>query len=166
MKLNDDIFIINSKQHDYIVYSPLRKVLFSGNKKAIDIVRRYISGQELTDSEFNSDVYKYLQTIEKSHVAQINKNLQIIGNSLTIILTQKCNLGCTYCYAQKQRSSDCLDQTKIKIAIDYYVANSTDQRNKKIVFIGGGEPTIAWDTFGYAIEYIRDAYKVKILHVH
>lgn len=93
MKLNDDIFIINSKQHDYIVYSPLRKVLFSGNKKAIDIVRRYISGQELTDSEFNSDVYKYLQTIENSHVAQINKNLQIIVNSLTIILTQMCNLG-------------------------------------------------------------------------
>lgn len=159
MKLNDDIFIIKSKLYDNIVYSPLRRVLFSGNKKAMDIVRKYLSGEKLTDYEFNSEVYKYLQTIDNHHIDQTDNYLQTIGNSLTIILTHICNLGCAYCYAQNQRSTDCLNQTKIKVAIDYYVRNSTNSRNKKIVFIGGGEPTIAWGTFRYAIEYIRDTYK-------
>lgn len=159
MRINDDIFIIKSKRYDYIVYSPLKGSLFSGNEKAIDIVRKYMYGEKLTESEFKSDVYKYLQAIERRPALQTNKCLRIIGNSLTIILTQMCNLGCTYCYAQKQHSTECLDQAKIKISIDYYVANSIDKKNKRIVFIGGGEPTIAWGAFEYAIEYIRGTYE-------
>jgi len=156
MDLKNDLFIIESERYEYIIYSPLGGALFAGNKDAVEIVRKYIAGQSLNDVERNTTVYRYLQVIEQRQTKC--KNSSNIGDNLTIILTQKCNLACSYCYAHNQRSEECLDIQKLKLSIDYYVLNSDKIKKKRVVFIGGGEPTLAWSMLTWAIEYIDNIY--------
>lgn len=159
MELYNDIFIIDSEKYDKIIYSPLKGAIFAANHKAAAIVKKYALGKALTNSELDSSVYSYLKQIEDSPTRQIHECSEIIGDNLTVILTQKCNLACSYCYAQNQRSSENLDEHKLKMAIDYYIERNINHQNKRIVFIGGGEPTIAWNTFVWAVEYVTNTYK-------
>ena len=75
-------------------------------------------------------------------------------SSVVIILSQSCNLACTYCYAQEARSSKILSKDKLKIVIDDVLSRSL--LIVDFVFIGGGEPLIAWELIKWAIKYIYD----------
>ena len=74
---------------------------------------------------------------------------------LVIVPTQKCNLACSYCYAQKARSVGAtIDKNKLSKAIDY-ILSSSNSKIKRFSFIGGGEPTVTWELLKWAVEYIR-----------
>lgn len=75
------------------------------------------------------------------------------STNLVIILSQMCNLACSYCYAQDARSKDVLEKEKLKVAIDSHF----DWKSNKLhfSFIGGGEPTLTWELLVWAINYIR-----------
>jgi len=70
------------------------------------------------------------------------------------ILSQICNLACSYCYAQSSRSREILSTDKIKTVVDSVCAN-TNETKKSFSFIGGGEPLATWDVFEWSVNYIR-----------
>ena len=77
----------------------------------------------------------------------------LFSPSIRIILSQLCNFACTYCFAQEARSKDRISIASLKRILDDWYGHL--QKNRKITFIGGGEPTVTWDELSWAIEYAK-----------
>lgn len=153
MDLRQDIFIIPLEDNRFIIYAPLRKAVFYANENAINVVQKYIKGEENFEDEKNTKIYKYLKQLEEISPISPRENNLDLDSKLIIVLSQLCNLSCYYCYAKETRSKEVLCQEKLKIAIDYLLSNPISDR-KRFTFIGGGEPTMTWDLFEWAIEYV------------
>lgn len=152
---DNDIYIIPAAttEDKYIVYSPLRGVMFWANTNAIEMIDKHFDmGMNALD-----DCKKLFENLNAmTEKETFSPPLQKVGlsDSLVIVLSQKCNLACSYCYAQEARSTASIDEQKLKIAIDY-VLSSQNKKTKGFTFIGGGEPTVTWELFRWAVEYIR-----------
>lgn len=165
MELSKDIFIIRLQGNNNIIYAPLRNAAFFANENATIVVQKYIERKELSIEERRSKVWDYLQKLEEIK-PEIPKECGInIDGNLVIILSQLCNLSCSYCYARESRSKEILDRDRLKQAIDYTLSSSNNNI-KRFSFIGGGEPTLTWNLLKWAINYIdtskRENQKVRI----
>lgn len=157
MKLTNDIFIIDTQGDRSIIYAPLRSAAFFANKNAVSIVQKYIAGESLSNEEKSTKVWDYLQELEERKPKIPNESGINVDGNLVVILSQLCNLACTYCYAQESRSKEILSKGKLQQVIDYVL--SQPNRNKRFSFIGGGEPTLTWDLLEWAINYIDSSKK-------
>lgn len=90
-------------------------------------------------------------------------------SSLTIQITQQCNLRCSYCiYSdlnnQKQRShsSKTMHIDMLKKAIDFLAEHSIDSDNINIGFYGG-EPLVAFGLVKKAVDYAKEVFLGKNL---
>ncbi len=151
----DTIFIIppSNDIREHIVYAPLKNIAFICNENAVTIAKNIIKGEELTQRDIDSVVYKYVKQIN-----ELPTQLPItcdIGDvsSAVIILSQQCNLSCSYCFSQQSRSVGLLDVESVEAVIDYTI--NSESINKKFIFIGGGEPFLAWEDLKRAIQYIH-----------
>lgn len=75
----------------------------------------------------------------------------------TLIFTENCNLGCTYCYASSLPiKSKKLSTELLQAAVDLVCENAsqTDQKAASFRYIGGGEPTVEWALLEQATDYI------------
>lgn len=151
MELKDDLYIIPIDEGN-IIYSPLRRGVFWANDSATEIVRQYLENGQKDPSKYNR-VNEYLNLLTNANVIVPTRSTKPLGNSLVVILSQICNLGCAYCYAHEARSKDVLDRYKLKIAYDSLLANESN--HKKVSFIGGGEPLMTWDTIEWSVDYIN-----------
>ena len=76
----------------------------------------------------------------------------------TLLLTESCNLACSYCYAKATSQKFAPMNRKIaKGAIDLVIENAKTHKNKtaEFRFLGGGEPTLEWNLIVWATHYIR-----------
>lgn len=74
----------------------------------------------------------------------------------TLILTEACNLGCTYCYASASASKSAPMSFELaKAAIEVVLSNAAKSESKlaRIRYIGGGEPTVEWKLLQQVQEY-------------
>ena len=70
-----------------------------------------------------------------------------------IFVTSKCNLRCTYCYAEGGDSAKTIDRDTWRIAMDHFFSTQTpdvsaqdgSRRKLKLAIHGGGEPTVEFD---------------------
>lgn len=64
--------------------------------------------------------------------------------SLSLIVTNNCNLNCTYCYENNvERKEDQMDFAVAKEAIEYYLSRDDGHENVAVEFFGG-EPLLAF----------------------
>lgn len=163
--MTKDIFVIPIKNNEgeYIIYAPLQNVAFIGNKKAADIIDRYVHGGEISNEEKNSVVWNYITQIENVQITLPKSKIVGSASNVVIILSQLCNLACTYCYAQEAHSNKILSKNKLKTVIDYILSNSASVVN--FVFIGGGEPLLTWGLLKWAINYIYENKKSSQINI-
>jgi uncharacterized protein len=155
MELKQDLFIVPSEKGEYIIYSPLRGCAFYANSRAAEIVKKYMAGDILSVDEKKTTVWEYIEKLEKKEAkvpvdADVNTDSDVV-----IILSQQCNLACTYCYAKESRSSAILSKEKLMTVINY-ILSGCNKSTKNFSFIGGGEPTLTWDLLEWAINYINN----------
>jgi radical SAM protein with 4Fe4S-binding SPASM domain len=105
--------------------------------------------------ERSTKVWGYLQKLEEAKPKIPKENGVNMDGNLVVILSQLCNLSCTYCYAQESRSKEILNRDQLRQAIDYALSLSNNNNTKRFSFIGGGEPTLTWDLLEWAINYIN-----------
>ena len=77
---------------------------------------------------------------------------------LNIVVTQKCNLNCTYCQSNKTFTQT-IDFEVAKNAIDEFLLISTSE-TPSIAFMGG-EPFLAFEIIKEIAEYINNKYPTK-----
>ena len=153
VELKNDMHIIPIGDGMHIVYAPLHGAAFYVGDKAADLCLSYIDGKEIIETEENARLLHHLRVLEnKAAVVPKAKSINTVSN-LVVILSQMCNLSCSYCFAQESRSKEILDKEKLRAAIDFILAQNN--QNKRFSFIGGGEPTVTWDLLAWAISYIR-----------
>jgi radical SAM protein with 4Fe4S-binding SPASM domain len=79
--------------------------------------------------------------------------------SVVIIPTYNCNLCCRYCYAKSNSGKDKstnMPISEIKRILDYLASNSEKFRRPiRVLFLGGGEPTLHWKAITYTVNYLK-----------
>ena len=147
-----DLYILPSKdEQKVIVYAPLRGIAFSSDLKTADMLFR--------DDESSKEIKQLANKIKgiKINSDFHTEDLFSISRNLVILLSNSCNLGCTYCYAQQNRRDDVLSKEKIRAAIDYVFKLHVDDKNElDVSFLGGGEPMFHWDLLTWAILYVKE----------
>lgn len=158
----NNIFIIPCSEDKYIIYLPLHSCSFYINEEGASAISRYIKGIPFQSSEREiSRTFEKIFSSPQIVLSTENAN-PLESNSIAIILHQKCNLECIYCFAHDDRGKERLDLCDVKTIID-----SCIHRNgkKTITFIGGGEPTLDWSLLRDSILYIREYGKDNIIKV-
>lgn len=67
-------------------------------------------------------------------------------NELTVLLNQRCNFHCRYCYSASGRDNSQIPLSVLLKAIDEFVGKRPD-RALRLVFSGGGDPVLSFDCF-------------------
>lgn len=163
--ISKDIFFIKCTEDKYIVSLPLRGVAFYSGKAGVDELQRTLRGNSENIRQETLDYVRYLCSLPIRPISQ-KEAKPLFGPYISIILHQKCNFECIYCFAHDARGNESLSQNDVKFIIDNWANGSSDHR--KITFIGGGEPTLAWPLLKWSIEYIRKIFiseNVKIVLV-
>ena len=147
----EDLYLLPSMNpQKAIVYSPLRGIAFSAD---MDIVNSLFTGD--TSSEDVREIVNEIKQIKINSDFPVERQLNVSEN-LVFLLSNSCNLGCSYCYAQNNRRNDILSLNKIISMIDYvFSVHANDEKKLEISFLGGGEPTFHWDLLTKVIVYIR-----------
>ena len=156
IELQSDLFIIPTSDDRSIIYSPLRGIAFTANSRATNIIREYVNSGEIPKEVQYNQVYDHLEKI--SQLCVDRPKIDALHNRATnavFILSQLCNLDCSYCYAKDYRSSGVLSFENITAVVDY-VFSETQNKIKTFSFIGGGEPLFTWKLFNQAVIYIRE----------
>lgn len=94
----------------------------------------------------------------------VNREEKGIMKYAFAILTNKCNLACTYCY-EKNKSNDRMTYETLINSIDMIFSNVTKEDDKGGITFFGGEPTLEMDLILDALKYIGEKQKIyrKIL---
>ena len=166
IRVNNSFLIPSEKPDRYIFYSPLRGQLFSVSADAAPALRDYLErgvpipeNYRLLQDRIDEVFAKEERSVRPSHMAG--------GNRLVILLSQRCNLACEYCFAHDAHSSEVIDKDTLSAAIQYVFSNNVSER-KSFVFLGGGEPTATWELLTWAIDQIRELsngqeYRISIM---
>lgn len=148
----DNIFVIPVGENKNIVYLPLYNASFYINNEGATAIMRYKKHIPFNPDEFEiQEVLNNIFSSQQSKILPPRPN-PIESNSISIILHQKCNLECSYCFAYNDRGKESLTFSNLKQIIDSWIVH---KGKKSVTFIGGGEPTLNWDLLYYAIHYIR-----------
>lgn len=102
MELREDLFVIPVELGN-IIYSPLRRGVFWASDNASQVAIKFLNDGKL-DLSSDDKVQKYLCALSEAKVRIPVRNEIPSKNRLVIILSQICNLACTYCYAHEARS--------------------------------------------------------------
>jgi uncharacterized protein len=143
--------------------------------------RRFLEG---ISSEHNSDAVESLSKLYAADYLITDPSLEMqaveaIRNRLLsepdidvlyLLLTDKCNFACTYCFISGGMPHDYktsyMSKQTAKKAIDLFAANinsSEDERSRKSIIMYGGEPLLNWSTLSFALDYITDLREKAVL---
>ena len=80
--------------------------------------------------------------------------------ALCLNITHRCNLACTYCFAEKLTEQNSVSMTSevVRQSFDFLFKNSGDVQRLQVDFFGG-EPLLAWDRVKEGVEYARSLEK-------
>lgn len=73
--------------------------------------------------------------------------------NLTLVLTQRCNLACDYCWQQHGAGKD-MDQATIESWLDFFLDEDANSPQKVMYY--GGEPLLRMDLIGHAARIISE----------
>lgn len=136
--LRSNVFLLDYEPTKKIIYAPLQGQAFYCGIKEADEIKLFVKDGSQPQNVLLCD---YLQKIEQIDVSEPKYPPAIdTKDRLVIILSQICNMACSYCFAQESRSSRSLGPGGLKDAIDYVF--SQDGSVKVFNFIGGGEPFV------------------------
>jgi uncharacterized protein len=153
-----DVFALPYRD-GYLIYAPLAGRIAFANAACAGELQRFL---DTGDSRWvNPAMASRLGGLEWLSATPAPVSLPIDRhyhpNSVTLFLTNRCNLRCKYCYAQAGDFPPVeMSPAIYRAAIDLVVANSKRAGlAPRIGFHGGGEPTMAWEALQDAVEYTR-----------
>jgi len=141
----------------FILYRPLAGLAFVGNRAMANLAR----AGETAVRAANSDVHEFLRAIgfyEPDPPAPEPPGADFRPTTAVLLLTNQCQLRCTYCYTSAgELPRQQLSFELGRAAIDYVcqIASELGQSQFEVSFHGGGEPTYAWRVLTACTDYAR-----------
>lgn len=160
----EELFVLPGNTRQRYLYAPLRRFIAALNDDAISLAARYNDDPGLDLITAEQAILEELQTHglftnPYPQLPDVPERYLFRPHEVTLFLTTKCNLRCTYCYADGgSRDIDMPDEIA-EAAINCAVANALAvNRNDFILgFHGGGEPTFNWRAMCHAVDYAKSA---------
>ncbi|MBC8450505.1 MAG: radical SAM protein [Chloroflexi bacterium] len=147
-----------------ILYRPLLRLACVGNRAMADLVLRLARQQESfsdTGVPPPEEVMTFLRTIgflKPDPSPPPPPDLSYRPTTAVLLLTNRCNLRCTYCYASGGEGTvQDLPSELARVAIDHACQNARElgRPHFELTFHGGGEPVQAWEVLCKATAYAR-----------
>ena len=117
-----------------------------------DLICRLREELGISSEESQKLLYKIILYTNSSIFPPITK--------LDLILTNRCNLACKYCFEKNCRTSESMEKTIAKSAVDLLLDYSTNETNLIILFFGG-EPTLEFDLIKEITIYAEERAAVR-----
>ncbi len=157
----NDIFTIQLDEQRYLIYSPLKKIAFTGNKALAEIIHSDITTSvENCAIQNKSDFIGLLREKGFFNPEQTPSDEYSISgiayDTVILFLTNQCNLRCRYCYARSgEYASKMMSWDTARSAIDFAFLNTLENGISEFTlgFHGGGEPTVNFDVLRKSIDY-------------
>lgn len=158
-----DFYFFSYNEQDYIFHIRSSKIINIKRGSSLNAFFRQLILKEdlLSNEEFD----EFANFIEKEFKFSKNSNSQeqieheINMQSIILPISGKCNLRCSYCFAQNNGNFGFgdIDSQKAKEIIDY-VMNNNDREYPCSINFFGGEPLLNIKTIKETIEYIKIKY--------
>ena len=145
----------------FILYRPLLRSAFVGNRAMADLVLNLASGEDPPSASAPEEALTFLETLgflEPGPSPPPPPDRSYRPTTAVLLLTNRCNLRCTYCYASGgEGAAQSLSLELAQVAIDRAYQNAAElgQPHFELTFHGGGEPVQAWKTLRKATAYAR-----------
>lgn len=161
-----DIFAIPvgdyfGKQEDacFLVYAPLANLFYLS-------LPDDVKGLEnaLLDGTEHAVLNKLLKCEDKSAATVATTDTFC---TLHLLLNEKCNFHCRYCYSAEGRSSQELDMRQVEIMLSYFLSSErTAVKERTVMFMGGGEPVLSWGLLEQATLFAARVAREQGMTVH
>jgi len=145
----------------FIIYRPLLRLAFVGNKATSDLMTGLASRGSDADVVAPEKVMAFVQAIgflKPDPPPPSPPAPSYHPATAVLLLTNRCNLRCTYCYASGGEGQiQNLSPELARVAIDHVCQNAVGRGRPhfELTFHGGGEPVQAWKTLQEATDYAR-----------
>lgn len=143
----------------YLVYRPLQGIAFIGNQAMVNAIREINERPDLSAGRSGaSKITAFLDEIGFFRSDALPGEAPQSYSTAVLLLTNRCQLRCTYCYAAAGESRPkVLKAETARAVIDAICARAEEQGRPgyRLEFHGGGEPTLEWDVLTEAVEYAR-----------
>ena len=145
----------------YLVYSPLANIFYlSLPGDVVQLEKALCDGVStpLLDRLMDQSAFKDFGNNEVSVESFC---------TLHLLLNEKCNFHCKYCYSAEGRSSAELDMEKIRTTLDYFLSSDREAvKDRTVMFMGGGEPVLSWNLLEEATLYAEKVAQEQNIAVH
>lgn len=154
-----DVHFLPLRGH-YLIYRPLRRLAFIGNQALVDYLRGRADAPATTpvrpDVETLLDRTRFWEPADPPAAAPRPRALA--PTVAVLLMTNRCNLACTYCYAAAgSRPPADMPWPIAKTVIDTAFSNAVASGDGRfgLSFHGGGEPTLNWPVLTAAVKHAR-----------
>lgn len=160
---DDDIFVIKDND-EFIVYSPLRQVVFSANPRAIKEIKALVMGVKGDFSdEFLASIKatRLLDPLDQETASSLFLKRNPPLTAVSLALTLACNLECIYCYANCGDSDVVMSEDLMYAAIEFGAENSRKKglEQLRLGFHGTGEVTLVWELLQKGVSFAEQTAK-------
>jgi uncharacterized protein len=165
---NEDIFLIPYQAGQYLIYLPFRKAVLLGNAAMGELLRKAALGDPealrqlgLGEDFFTVSPGSLEERLRRPPAASGLPEFK--PTAISLFLTNKCPLRCTYCYAEGGKNALQMPFDMAAALLDEIVENAAakGQQGITVNYHGGGDVTAAWElltaTHAYALEKTRGA---------
>ena len=145
----------------FILYRPLLRLAFVGNRAMADLVLDLASREDPSAAGATEEAMTFLETLgflEPDPLPPPPPDRSYRPTTAVLLLTNRCNLRCTYCYANGGEGPiQDLSLELAQVTIDHAYQNAVElgQPHFELTFHGGGEPVQAWKTLRKTTAYAR-----------
>jgi len=161
--INTEIYYFDGKNGYIYIHFPVRGYALKTNVSNEHLVKKLVRREKLSADE---NQHPLVAGLRENALMGRCVNLPPAMSDLhefrpieaTLLLTESCNLACSYCYAKATTNKFApMTREVAKGAIDLVIENARTHKNKtaEFRFLGGGEPTLEWDLIVWATHYIR-----------
>lgn len=161
--MSAEVFVIPVGQA-YLVYAPLRRAAFLTSAEVVNLIADL---QEGDLDVCRSDLAELLDFLRRLDIVDGDEEVLPIttyqGNpkptTVTLFLTTRCNLRCTYCYASAGDTPDRAMSLQVaRQGIDFVIGKAKElgESHIEIAYHGGGEPTTNWQTLTESFAYAQE----------
>ena len=152
-------FFAKQPQACYVIYAPLKDLFFLVTPEEAERLELNMQ-QGIMDDIFSSG-----RDIDAADIV-IPENSGTLTR-LFLLLNEKCNFHCRYCYSAGGRSKDEISESQMKIMVDQVIKNSVSNNvaGIEITFMGGGEPLLSLPLIEATVHYAEFQAREKGKHV-
>lgn len=121
----------------YLIYSPLANAFFLSLPQEVEAMDKL-----LAKGERNNALDRVLNQNPLPH----NPVTLDTFCTLHLLLNERCNFKCQYCYSASGRSSAELSMEQIETTLNYFLSSQRKAvKERTVMFMGGGEPVLSWN---------------------